>query len=86
MEFITKFDMVDENNFLIWYDDLGNDMTKAFIDNFFALQKKLPFLSEKKNIGLLRARGWLGVNEYHHLNGLIGSMDVEKLIQSLSDL
>lgn len=85
MELITQMELLDETNFLIWYDDLGGAMTSAFINNFLTLQQKYPFLKES-NMGLVRARGWLGVNEGHHLNGLIGSMNIQNLIHHIANL
>ena len=81
--------MLDKDNFLIWYDDLGGDltnnatMTKAFISNFFTLQKRFPHLDERTNLGLVIAGGWIGTNEWRHLNGIISSMNVPELINTL---
>jgi hypothetical protein len=86
MDYLIKFDLLDPNNFLVWYDDLGGGMTSAFINNFYTLQKKFPFLDDKKNIGIIKARGWLGTNEYHHSNGLISSLDVRDLLQTFASL
>ena len=89
MDFIIKFDMLDRDNFLIWYDDLGGEldqnstMTKAFISNFFALQKKFPFLDQRVNLGVVVAGGWIGTNEFRHLNGIISSLNVPQLIEGL---
>jgi hypothetical protein len=89
MDLMMKYNMLDKENFLIWYDDLGGDMeqnatmTKAFISNFYTLQEKFPFLDADKNIGMVVAGGWIGVHEWRHLNGIISSMNVRELIAAL---
>ena len=85
MEQIIENDLLDPENFVIWYDDLDELMTISFERNFLALKKKFSFLKDE-NIGTISIRGWLGVNEDYHVNGIISSMNVENLLKEFDVL
>ena len=66
---IRRYDLIDRNNFIILWDDLGGDMTPAFLDILARIESDYGLTSE--NLAINRYRGWMGQHEQKHLIGII---------------
>lgn len=66
---IEKYALLDNDEFLIFWDDLGGEMTESFNKISTNLMDKYPQNKIEKLI--LPLRGWLGINEYKHEIGII---------------
>jgi len=82
LDMILQLDLLDHRHFFLWYDDLGGDMSKGFFSNFMRLKQHFPFLG-KDNIALVRVNGWLGENEGEHLNGIISTFNLTRILEEL---
>ncbi len=66
---LIKYDLIDPDEFIFIWDDLGGAMTTAFMNIFELLSKKYDL--EPTDGFIIPLRGWLGVNEPHHNVGII---------------
>lgn len=68
-EMIKKFQLIDDEEFILVWDDLHGDMETSFNKIWFDLQKKYNLEEQSKlRVGL---NGWLGQNEFIHEIGVI---------------
>ncbi len=75
---LLKYELIDTENFILIWDDLGGPMTKQFIKIYKSLSTKLSL--NKNNLALNRYNGWLGNHECKHLIGIIWKIaDIKKL-------
>ena len=66
-----------DDEFILYYDDLGNEaMRNVFID----IVKELKEKNANTSAAFVEVNGWLGQHEHQHLNGIITSLDFEKII------
>lgn len=66
---LDKFDLLDHDEFIIVWDDLGGLMSDTFMKIFTMLQKKFHLPDSAKM--MIDVRGWLGINEPYHRVGII---------------
>jgi hypothetical protein len=66
---IEKYRLLNDNEFVIAWDDLGGLMTISFIRIFAEIRKR--YRLQRRNGFLTHCRGWLGVNEPEHAIGII---------------
>lgn len=66
---VNKFDLLDEEEFIFIWDDLGGDMTNAFNKIFDLMKIRYDLPNNAKAI--VQVRGWLGMNEQYHNVGII---------------
>lgn len=66
---LEKYDLIDSEEFIIVFDDLGGDMTTSFFKIFNNLYEKYNLHFNQRFI--IPLRGWLGVNEDNHQVGFI---------------
>jgi len=66
---IQKYKLLNNDEFIIMWDDLGGEMTISFMKIWFELKRKYNL--RKKNMFMINLRGWLGVNEAYHTYGVI---------------
>lgn len=66
---VKRYDLLDHDGFIIVWDDLGGDMTPAFLDIHRQMESEYGLISE--NLGINRYRGWMGHHEREHLIGMI---------------
>jgi len=66
---IKRYDLLDRDNFIILWDDLGGEMTPAFLD--IHVQMESDFGLTSRNLAVNRYRGWVGQHEPEHLVGMI---------------
>lgn len=68
-EMITKYLLIDDEEFILVWDDLHEEMEKSFDKIWHKLQKKYNLKENNRlRIGL---NGWLGQNEFIHEIGII---------------
>lgn len=83
LDMLIKLKLFNEKHFILWYDDLGGSMSTAFFSNFLRLKQQLfPHLTAN-NIALVEVSGWLGENEFKHMNGFISNLDVVQILKDL---
>jgi len=81
MNMLIKLKLFNEEHFVLWYDDMGGDMTKGFFNNFVRLRETLfPHLNEN-NIALVSVNGWLGSQEFKHTNGIISNLNIHDILK-----
>lgn len=68
-EMICKYNLLDRDEFLLIWDDLGGNMSNTFNVIWNDLKLKYNLRDESKQIFLLN--GWIGKNEYKHEIGII---------------
>ncbi len=68
-EMLEKYSIINPNQFLIMWDDLGGEMTDSFVEIIKRMKKKYNI--SKSNCLLLELNGWVGKNEHKHLIGII---------------
>ena len=75
-EHFIKYILDDE--FILYYDDLENLEMRNVFQNIYRLLK-----SQKKTIsgGLVGVNGWVGQHAHAHLNGIITSLDIGKILK-----
>lgn len=66
---LEKYDLIDSNEFIFIWDDLGGAMTDAFMQIFDILRTKNQ-LQEYQGF-VVQLRGWLGTHIHHHNIGII---------------
>jgi len=71
-EMLTKFDLLDQDQLVIAWDDLGGGMIQAYEQNCLRLKEARPGKPSSHFIVLLR--GWLGENEPEHAVGFFVSL------------
>lgn len=72
-EMIKKYDLLNEEEFIIIWDDLGGIMTEAFNKIWNQLYSKYQ---DRVFMQLVQVRGWLGINEYLHTIGIIAKLNI----------
>ena len=71
------------DEFILYYDDLQNpSMQQFFIEVCKNHKEKNPHIST----ALLQVNGWLGEHESPHVNGIITSLDLRKILPFLNHL
>jgi hypothetical protein len=68
-DMLKKYNLIDDEEFVILWDDLGDDMTKSF--DIISNDLKKNYDLKKNNIMILPLSGWLGINEHKHEIGII---------------
>jgi hypothetical protein len=68
-QMLTKYDLIDPDECIFVWDDLGGEMTKMFMCIFDMLGKKYQLSMEQGFV--IPLRGWLGTHMHHHNVGII---------------
>lgn len=66
---LKKYELLDSEEFIIMWDDLGGEMTKAFMEICNDLRSE--FQLHKSACFILPLNGWIGVNWNQHNVGII---------------
>ncbi len=67
------------DEFILYYDDLGNDsMRHVFLDICADIYKTRNDVTS----ALLETNGWLGQYEHAHVNGIVTSIDLQNILSS----
>jgi hypothetical protein len=66
---IKSYELLDADEFLFVWDDLGDEMTTSFMQIWHELRQKYNLRSKSKLI--ISLRGWIGINEGRHLIGIV---------------
>lgn len=66
---LDKYNLIDEQEFIMVWDDLGGQMSEKFLIIFNHLKEKFNLTEENKR--LVDVYGWLGNNESKHTIGVI---------------
>lgn len=75
-EMLKKYELIDKNGFIIFWDDLGGEMTDAFVK----IIKQLRSLNEVsiRNCFILSLNGWIGEHEKKHNIGIISNLNLNE--------
>lgn len=68
-EMLRKYELIDPDRFVYFFDDLGGFMTDQFLKIFKDMKSKYQL--SNSNVALNLYNGWLGQHENKHLNGII---------------
>jgi hypothetical protein len=68
---LIDLDLIDREEFIMVWDDLGSNMTAAFLEIFADMASR--FKINRSHVALNRYRGWVGQHEKRHLIGIISS-------------
>ena len=72
-EMIKKYELLDPDEFIFIWDDLGREMTTSFMQIWHDLRFKHNLRNSSRL--MVRLRGWLGINEDKHPVGIIMRFD-----------
>lgn len=85
-EYNNLFNNILNDNFILYYDDLNfqkpRNIKENMTDAFFIIAKELQKNYTNINVALLKVNGWLGNNEYKHVNGIITTLNLKEIITS----
>ncbi len=71
-EMIERYKLLNEDEFVMIWDDLGGEMTISFIRIWSRIRDRYGPHKPRKLV--TQCRGWLGVNEPEHIIGIITSI------------
>ena len=77
-EMIKRYKLLDSGQFIMMWDDLGDDMTVEFLRIFRDMQAAHGL--SKGNLALNSYRGWMGEYVRKHMIGIIHRLDTPKSV------